>query len=371
MLNLKDLNLQDITAVAMDRARDAASLAQDLADCWGYDLSKRSPGIAYTTASGEQVTDLDMACLMSELVKWGSIINIPEYERSGPATKTAGQIVVSPENRHGKIVGVTSNEETFNFGVRVVDMNVMDAHNIGAYRTFLLVRNGEWWKGLSTVQFQPTPQEQERLAAIAKDNKITFDYFVHPLRWTSFYGAPYLGAKVVIGRLTDELKELRTQMGLLAATLKLEAEPYPHTEIIEEERPKEVLWVFKAEVMGGELRGAYPVEMAKPSKNLLDTLSARKSHLSQLRDHLKFQTRATEFAFFNQLQTRYSTNQLLELAGEVGAKDNTSIPLAGWVKDKRWLPSLEKKTTWLLMQNVRGGGLDLRFRIRQKVKNAK
>ena len=369
MLNLKDLNLQDMTSVAMDRAKDAASLAGDLAECWGYNLAKRSPGIAYTTASGEQVTSLDMACLMSELVKWGSIINIPEYERSGPATRVEGQIVVSPENRHGKIVGVTSNEETFNFGVRVVDMNVMDAHNVGAYRTFLLVRNGEWWKGLSTVQFQPTPQEQERLAAIAKDNKITFDYFVHPLRWTSFYGAPYLGAKVVIERLSDEMKYLRDLIGTLRSTLKLVAEPYPHTETIEEAKPREVLWVFKAEVVGQELKGTYPIEKAKPSKDLLDTLSAKKSRLSQLRDHLKFQTRATEFAFFNQLQTRYDTNQLLELAGEVGAKNN--IPLAGWVKDKQWLPSLDKKTTWLLMQNVRGGGLDLRFRIRQKVKNAK
>ncbi len=318
-----------------DRAFDVRSFGNDLLDAWGFDLEARRPGVAYVTESGTQVTSLDMACLLSTLCEWGSVINLPVYKSLGPKTRKEGQIITSAENRHGKILSLVSNADTFNFSVRIMDMNVMTAHDVGDFRHFLMFVDGDWYDGWKTITFQPTEKEKELLAKIPSNgNTIVFDSFVSPLRWPSFYGRHYVLAKALIERLKDQNKHLGKQVAEIKKALNIEPKKWPAQERVGETKPRSV-WKLNVEVLGlSELHGTY--KTFPSTKAGLEDAEALLGRLKAIKERLAFQTRATEFAFFKRVHGLVDGNDdavIPTLAGETAA---TTLPTPAWIDSGAW-----------------------------------
>lgn len=86
---------------------------------WGYDLYSRKPGPAYFDEDMNfHTTDLDLACFLFELANRKAVINLPEYHSFRPRSVKEGQVLTSKENRHGQLLGLNANKETFNFSDR-------------------------------------------------------------------------------------------------------------------------------------------------------------------------------------------------------------------------------------------------------------
>lgn len=178
---------------------------------WSYDLYTRKPGPAYR--DGIFVgTDLDLACFLYALVDRKAVIKLPHYNNMRPRTIKEGEVLSSRENRHGQILSLVSNKETFVFSVQIKDMNVMTTDHVGELRNFAITNfSGEWYKGWDRLEFIPTESENDFILKnkLWSDNAIVFKNFVSPNRWTSFYGQYYFITKALINRLQEESSFLR------------------------------------------------------------------------------------------------------------------------------------------------------------------
>ena len=184
---------------------------------WGYDLFNRKPGPAYIDDQFVG-TDLDLSCLLFELSERHAVINIPEYQPVRPKTIQKGYTVLSTQNRHGEIIGLISNKDSFLFSLRIKDLNTMvrrkDPYkgvtkiSKGAYKNFSLTNlNGELHDYCKCLQFVPTSTENKFLVenkVLSANNNIFFEYFVHPNRWSSMFGHHYVVTKMLIERLKEE-----------------------------------------------------------------------------------------------------------------------------------------------------------------------
>lgn len=351
------IKFAEVEARIKDRAMDTRATGRDLLAAWGFDLDSRRPGVAYVDEAGMPVTTLDMACLLSELVEWGSVIVVPTYEAHGVATKKAGEVVLSKENRHGKIVGVLGHKDRFNFSVRILDMNVMTSHSVGAWRNFLLMTDGVWHDGFNGLTFVPDHAENERIAKIAQfNNTMTFEHLIDPSRWTSFYGAPYLLAKLLITRLADEKKHLDAEIKRVRTALNITTtSSYEPSEKVGEEK-KVTVWSCLVEVDGLALTGAYPA--VPTTKEGLEEATNRRTRLNGYLERLRFQTRATEYALWLRLNARYTPDQLVPLCN--GTVSPEKIPVAGWVKTA-WttFQASKRHASWLAI-DLNGYKLRLR-----------
>ena len=210
------LNVMDHAVMMgiMDRQFHPEVMIEDVMEWWGFDVYSRKPGPALVNGIFEG-TDLDLACFMSALANRGAVINIPHYKSMRPQSIKEGQRVVSKDNRHGPIIGLTSNKDLFSFGVRIKDANVVTTDSVGDYRTFSITDpSGEWYDGWHTIQFDPVAKENKFLTEnkLWTDNKVIFRNFVHPNRWISFYGVHYFITKCLIERMKEQAKDLGVQI---------------------------------------------------------------------------------------------------------------------------------------------------------------
>jgi hypothetical protein len=334
------INSVDTIAKIKDRSIETRATARELLNAWGFSLESRKPGVAYVDEEGQPVTTLDMACLLAEIVEWGSVINLPVYDRHGPAMRKASEVVLSAENRHGKISGLVSNQKRFNFSLRINDMNVMSAHSVGAYRNFLLMTDGEWHEGFHSFEFVPDRAENQQILKIATaNNTMVFEHFINPLRWTSIYGAPYLCAKLLIERLSDEQRWLKSEIKEVVSKLKLGLVAKKSDGA--DDRPEQVgdskqiqVPVMQIEVDNLELSGKYAA--VPRTKEALEEAQTRLSKLKRYQEQLRFQTRASEWAFWTRLKERYVGQENLIKLCE-GAVSPDHVPRAGWAKDRTWV----------------------------------
>lgn len=277
---------------------------------WGYDLFARKPGAALTEA-GLLVTDLDLACFMSALAERGAVINIPKYKGRRAATRTEGERILSKDNRHGKVTGLSANKEVFSFSVRIQDANVMQAatedrpDQSGAPRNFMLVDvDGQWWDGWSKIEFMPTAKENAFLTdkKLWNGHTVVFREFVHPNRWISFYGRYYLLSKIAIERaelevthLGREIKRLESIGVTFPSSGGDGPREWPKSETVGEEEKIQVE-AFEAEVGGYSFEGDFG-QLAPNPEALRAGYQRRKSLLYTRIPLLRFATRATEMAF--------------------------------------------------------------------------
>lgn len=302
----------------LDRTRDVTGLETQLLEHWAYDLYARRPGPALLENGVLTPTDLDLACFLSALVQRQAVINLPTYKARRARTEREGEVVLSKDNRHGKIVGLTANKEAFSFSVRILDQNVMQAgsedapDSTGAFRNFMLVDvDGAWHDGWKKIQFVPTAKENAFLTdkSLWTGNQIVFTNFVHPNRWTSFFGQYYFLTKALIQRLEEENQFYRTEeKRLLASGLAFprsgehSKKEWPKTEKTGEDKAITVP-AFEAEV-DVPWTGAF-TSLATTEDALFSNSAKIKARQYTVLPELRFAARATELAFFQSMKQRH------------------------------------------------------------------
>jgi hypothetical protein len=301
---LRELLDNQLVLDALDRTKDVVPIGQTAVDFWNYDLFTRSPSPAYTEAGMFMGTDLDLAVFLYDLANRDAVISLPRYKAATRSTKREDQDVVSAANRHGKMIGLVANQDFFKFSVRIIDENVVGEDTVGDFRTFSLTDyDGGWYEGWDRINFVPTRKENRFITEnkLWTGNVIHFKNFIHPNRWTSFFGQYYVMSKIVVERLTEEMRFLNAQM----KAIKAEGIDFPEGEGPGPYRPttygesKSVKFdSFQAKIHIPEmgLKGEY-VNLEKTQQSLVDAYN-KKKQLNKMREKLTFMVRATEYAHY-------------------------------------------------------------------------
>ena len=199
----------------LDRSSDIDTIAPLTKGFWDYDLFNRRPSPAYDEYGVFQGTDLDLACFLYALSGRGAVINIPYYKAATQKRMREDQQLSSKRNRNGTLLGVKGNEKFFKFNITIMDQNVIGADKVGDFRTFSLTDyDGKWYDGWNKIEFVPTINENKFVTEnkLWKGHTIIFKNFIHPNRWTSFFGLYYVISKLMIERLTEEVKYLNAEV---------------------------------------------------------------------------------------------------------------------------------------------------------------
>lgn len=361
--------LQDI----LSRGSNLNNTIEKVEAFWGMDLYTRKPGPAYR--DGVFVgTDLDLACFLYALVDRKAVIKIPTYETLRARTHTEGQVLSSRHNRHGQILSLVSNKETFVFSVKIKDMNVMTTDSVGDYRNFALTDfDGDWYDGWRVVEFLPTAEENKFITEnkLWTDSKIIFKNFAHPMRWTSFYGQYYLLTKALIARLRDEcsaigatIQDMEKQgVSWASAGKRMDAQrdelerigkpemtaqqkPATRKTIKVEEGKKVKVNAFEVELDLPEPTGSYMGPDLYNTECLM-ALQQKLTHYRRSIANLQFMTRVTELSF-----ARHGDDRL-----------------PSWIKNAEWereyvQPGKRKKWDRLVLFQPKVGQLGVSLRKR-------
>jgi len=323
---LKKILDDPVMKIIRNKEADIQPAVQTCRDYWSYDLYTRKPGAAYQ----EEVfvgTDLDLICVLFALVDRGAVIKIPQYKSIRTRTQRTDQMLVSKENRHGKLLGITSNQNTFVFSVMVKDMNVMTTDSVGDFRNFAITDfDGKWYDGWETLEFLPTAKENDFLKdkSLYSGNSIAFKNFVHPNRWISIYGQYYLKTKALIERLRDENQWLYQRRKELEALGITAPEGYLVASEVPVKTPGKKIKVaaFEVELDLPPLEAEYNCHKIEATQeSWLHVYETRKRNMKNV-SALQAMTRATELAFV--------------LHG--GFKR-----LPGWIKEASWEQGYKQK----------------------------
>lgn len=309
-----------IMKTILDKSSNIEEVINDVSSWWTYDLFKRKPGPAYDEDGIFQGTDLDMACFLYELANRNAAINIPEYKGIRANSYKEGQIITSNKNRHGNLLGLNANKETFIFSIKIKDMNVMSSESVGDFRNFSLTNfNGDWYDGWKKIEFIPNSKENKFIteSKILENNHITFTNFSHPNRWTSLFGQYYFMTKCLIDRLSEEssyyYRETKKMLeeGIKFPTSNKEKYENPNGESKEESKSIKVK-AFQVEIDVPENDSKFP-EYEYNTDNLKKLSDLRNYYIYNIIPKLRFATRATELSYY---------------------KSNNNLP--GWLKDVKW-----------------------------------
>lgn len=347
-----------------DLSQSVDDLAKKMISDWSMDLYTRKPGPAYDEDGVFVGTDLDLACFMLALAERNAVIVLPKYKARRQAQKTEGEIIVSKDNRHGRIMGLSANKETFSFSVRIEDMNVITQNGtkVGAPRNFMLVDlDGSWHKGWESIQFVPSAIENDFLNDhnLWSGASVIFKNFVHPNRWISFYGRPYFVTKALIQRLESESTHLNAEVKrLLKAGIDFpesrEKKEWPKKTNVGDAEKKRVS-AFEVEIDLPEPSGKFAEVEATPQA-LSIAADRRKELVYSTIQKLRFMARATELAFFKH-----------------GRNGDAAEKMPAWIQNAKWervfkLPKKRKEWNRLILTQPGVGefGIAIRYRIWEK-----
>ncbi|MBI2030794.1 hypothetical protein HYT05_04185 [Candidatus Kaiserbacteria bacterium] len=198
----------------------------------------RNPAPALDEDGNFQCTDLDLLSFLFPMVERGAVIEFPHYKSHRASVARANERRIGTPSRFGPLTNMTSNQKFFSFSVRMVDSSVVitdpatGREKVGAFRNFMLVGpDGIWHPGWKQIVFSPTAKENKFLTEkdLWTGNTVYFKNAVHPNRWQSVFGAPYLLLKMLIERLSDEAKHYSEVM----KDLKAQGATLPEGEIAE------------------------------------------------------------------------------------------------------------------------------------------
>ena len=292
----------------LDKTSNIKPVIDKVSAWWSYDLFNRKPGPAYMEDGTFVGTDLDMACFLYELCQRGAAINIPEYKSFRQTKVKEGQMLTSKENRHGILKALISNKETWVFSARIEDQNVMTSEGTGESRTFSFTNfKGDWYDGWKELQFISNAKENEWLKEnkILTKNKIVFSEFIHPNRWTSFFGVKYFITKLLIERMTEEAKHYNKEHQRMwdegirypisgSDTTAITPKSFPTSD-----KGKQIsvdAFEVELDVPGNDTK--FPV-YESTAENLQWLYRERVKFIYILGPKLRFMTRATEYAHYN------------------------------------------------------------------------
>ncbi len=305
---IRDLKIHPLNFLIMDKSENINSTIETVKSFWNYDLMSRKPGPAYTEDGIFIGTNLDLACFLYSLLGRNAVINIPEYKTFRQTKFKEGQMLTSKDNRHGVLLGVTSNKNNFTFSVKIKDMNIMASEDVGDYRNFALTDfSGKWYDGWKTIQFLPSSKENKFITEnkLWSGSSIIFKNFVHPNRWTSFFGQYYFITKLLIQRLVDERKHLNSikkkmiEKGIeypKKSGIKFTPKSYIKESVDKGKQIK--VDSFHVEIDFPEKENSKFIEYTFDSKNLLKVTKLWRKYGKDI-SQLQFMTRATELAHYN------------------------------------------------------------------------
>jgi len=295
----EELMEQQVVKCILDRGSDISYAIEVVTEFWKdwniYDRKSRPE---------------DMAVFLYTLAARKAVIKIPEYKSFSQTKFKEGQSLASKDNRHGPILGMISNKETWNFSVKINDANVMTTDSVGDARTFTLTDfNGDWYEGWDTLQFMPDAKENDFIKdfAMANEGRITFEHFIHPNRWTSMYGTRYFITKMLIQRLQEESRNYAAQIKRMKeAGIKYPgggdgtstAKSYTNSDVDAGKQIK--VPAFIAEIDCPPNESEYPLYDDSP-ENLQKLTRTRNRFTYNVNADLSFMTRITEKAFFDTL----------------------------------------------------------------------
>jgi len=286
----------------LNKSKPIEPVAEVAVGFWNYDLFARKPSPAYNDYGVFKGTDLDLACFLYALVGRNAVINIPRYKSATVRTERADQQLTSAANRHGRLMGVKANQDFWKFNITMIDENVIQEDTVGDFRTFSLTDyDGDWYQGWDKIEFVPTLNENKFIteSKLWSGHTIHFSNFIHPNRWTSFFGHHYVISKLVVERLAEEIRHLNAQIKLIKASgIEFpEGEgPASYDDRTYGDAKSVKFQSFQAKIFIPEmgLSGAWP-SIEHTQENLVSTYNRRK-RLSNFKDALMFMTRATEYA---------------------------------------------------------------------------
>ena len=317
--SLSGLLFNETMGKILDRSQDMSPVYGQMKERWTRDLFERSPTSAYDVNGDYKGTNLDMVSLLNVLAEREAVVNFPGYEPRRGGVRKDNEWIVSYENRHGKILGLTAKKDAFSFSMRLEDQNVvdLDKNKTGKCRNFLLTDlDGNFYKGARTIEmpaYEDIVDFVDRYDVALRDydlnrrqknsgsKVIRFENFVQPNLWQAFFSGDYIMTKALEKRLGDEGKYYRN----VAAEIR---EKLERRGIIEPEHkeptvirkgwtvPKEIE-TLQVEVDVPELEGTYPTvkntrDGLKEATEIANTLSY------SILPRLRFNTRAIELAFY-------------------------------------------------------------------------
>ena len=339
--------------ILSDRSQAIMEVVNELVESWSYDLSKRKPGIAYVDDAGRPITDLDAACFMSFLADKRGVINVSMYKGMRAKQHTAGEVVVSSANRHGKLNYLTSNQKVWSFGFNFKDFNVMTADTVGKDRSFAMQgMDGEWYPGWDVIDVLPTGLAEDVLKVITDDdNKAYFKYFVHPMRWVSVFGESFRVAKYAADyRLADRIKFLKSELSRIRKALEISPTVWAKSE--KEKSRGKMFWAYESFIDGVPLTGEY--KAIETTQEAYTEAKDEQKRLESIQRTLRFHVRASEFAWWQHMtkdmslhatngdgdvvvtEDPYKDPVLSEQPLRWVAEGNVEISKPVWAKDKTW-----------------------------------
>jgi hypothetical protein len=250
------------------------------------DLTKRRP----------KPGDLDLLTFLVAIAGRGTVIVIPEYHATRPTVRKAGELVL-PANRHGKITAIVANAKTFRFSIRIEDANVMTTDKIGAPRTFTLTDfNGQIASNWDCMQLLPTASENRFLVShglVQADGRVPFTRTVHPNRWTSMFGRSYILGKILLDRLSDEIKHRMPERERRDLLDEVADETDGDYRSVREAGKKIKVQSLEVKVVHDVFLGEY-----RPTTDV----GVRLSTLRSARERLQVATRAVELAYYGAMK---------------------------------------------------------------------
>jgi hypothetical protein len=319
----------------------------------------RNPSPALDADGNFQCTDLDLLSFLTPIAARGAVIEIPQYRNRRQIIRRAGERKIGT-NQFGPITSLVSNKDVFSFSVKIHDKTIIaksletDTESVGAFRNYMIVDcDGHWYDGWDRIVWDPNAEENAFLKEkkLWTGNSVRFQYYVHPNRWQSVFGAPYLLKKMLLARIDDEAGFYRREMKRLAAAgIELPAgEKLEYKPVVSEgaARSLEVKTMEMALAIP-EFTGEYePVPLT--AEGMVKAYRHQKLLTYTWKPAVQFTARADEAAFM-----RYGLD----------ADDNGRI--ARWIKDAAWTPWRKNNRSALYNQLVLSDDMALLYRIKTK-----
>lgn len=301
--SLKILPNPNVVAI-LDRSADIAPVIDTVKDWWGYDLFARKPSPAYDDYGIFKGTDLDLACFLYSLSGRGAVINIPYYKSHTKKKQRTDQKLTSAANRNGELIGVQANKDFFSFSLKMIDQNIIGEDKVGDFRSFSLTdKTGQWYDGWRKIEFVPTLKENRFITEnkLWSGHQITFTNFIHPNRWTSFFGHHFVITKMLMERLADEASFLNSQVkAMLKEGIEYPKGDGPSSYAYDYGKGKQQTFnAFECMIYIPETKivGDYP-KVKFNQANLVDCYRKRKKYIYSIIPTLRFMTRASEYAHY-------------------------------------------------------------------------
>jgi len=302
--SIKTILSNPLVVSILNRNAEIQPICDQVIEWWNYDLFTRKPSPAYDDYGIFKGTDLDLACFLYSLAGRGAIINIPTYKPHTQTKIREDQVLKSRFNRNGELISVGANKFFFSFNVNIIDQNIIGEDKVGDVRTFSITgKDGKFYSGWETIQFDPTIRENRFITEnkLWSGNKIIFKNFIHPNRWTSFFGHHYIITKMLEDRLTDQAAFLNKEIKRIKAagidfpttSEKPETHNYTYGDSIQKKFVAFESMVYTPDTFRSGTYHIYP----ETQKGLVAAYTDRKE-LMKVNSKLRFMTRASEYAHY-------------------------------------------------------------------------